>query len=914
MQGLVFIYEEKRSVKNKMFTVRIEERKKTGNIWVPEGPKRVYTARDLQCAGLRIIDKQLFSMAFKSETDVRQREGRFFSADQEYTLFRISPYDLKAFFDGCVRSKVLCQKDGSPVRFKYVGMTVPEIAFTDSGNGFVPAVFLGRRKLDDSSYEMISNPVRVMSGMQVYELPRDLPVTIMKNMISGRIIPYGEYETILKDLAQYAGKLDLRLPGKKKITIRNASVTPVFDIDKSMRFADLKFIYEGFGLFAMGDKREVILNHEKNLELIRNFPKEGAFRNQLEECGVIYRSANRSKWFIPAGKREQILYKLQKNGYRIRLEGIPLKLDIQIAWDIRVTDDMLSVGGAVQYGKGSTDMESILDAYLENQRWFDLPGGVAGYIPESLTKDLTLLEQRGDFGDDDIRFEAYDFSFVAEIFREKKNVIQDKAFGQYLSLLEDIADDRRQIEIPKSLKAELRPYQKTGFNWLAGLLRFGFSGVLADDMGLGKTIQVLALLLYLKEKRTAHHLTLLIVPKTLIWNWESEIKKFAPHLNIKIHTGPGRDKAFAGLSSVDMVITSYGIIRQDITLLERVSWDLLVLDEAQAIKNPTAKISLSVRSLKSSVRLALTGTPIENRPLDLWSLFDFLMPDFLGDKDSFQQTYEQQDENSLNTLGILTAPFILRRMKKQVCKELPVKTEITMRCDFSEEQKACYDDILLNGKRRLSDTDSSGGKSSSGSQSMQILTVLLRLRQAACHPSLVPNTVSYKGSSGKFDAILETALEILDGGYKILIFSQFVAHLELVREMFEEHEIEHHSLYGSTRKRKEVIDRFKHSQNPCVFLISLKTGGVGLNLTEAGYVFLLDPWWNPAIENQAIDRSHRIGQENPVTVYRFLTKDSVEENVNRLKERKQQIEKAVLQHSDIQDIPLSEKELLELIN
>ncbi|MCG8635988.1 MAG: DEAD/DEAH box helicase [Desulfobacterales bacterium] len=902
MQGLVFIYEEKRSVKNRMFTVRLEERKKNGNTWVPAGPERVYTARDLQGPGLRIIDKELFSMAFKSETDLRQLEGRFFSADQEYTLFRISPYDLRTFFNRCARTNLLCGKEGGPVRFKYKGTTIPEVVFTDTGNGVVPGVFLNGRQLDGSSYEMVSNPVRVMSGNTVYELPRDLPVKIIRGLIKGGKKSYDEYEALLKTLSQYAGKLDLRLPGKKKKTIRRLTGTPVFDIDRSFRSADLGFMYEGFGLFAMGDKRTVVFNHEKNLELHRNLVEEDGFQDQLKTCGVMYRPANRRKWFIPEGKKEEILYRLHKKGFCLRLAGKPLRIDIRVAWDIRVTKGEISVGGAVRYGKDRAGLDNILDAFLEGQHWFDLPGGSAGYIPALLAGDLTRLEHRGDFGDDDIRFAPHDFSFVAEVFNGKSDVSRDRAFDGYLSFLRETARGRHRIESPASLTAELRPYQKTGFNWLAGLQQFGFSGILADDMGLGKTIQVLALVLYLKERDPASFLTLVIVPKTLIWNWESEIKKFAPSLNIKIHAGPGRDKALPAVSDADMVITSYGIVRQDITLLKQVSWDLVVLDEAQAVKNPDAEISRSVKSLKSSTRLALTGTPIENRPLDLWSLFDFLMPGFLGDKAAFKRRYEKQD--SLDTLGILTAPFILRRMKKEVCKELPLKTEITIHCSFTDAQKACYDDILMKGRHQLS-----GGDASGGNRSVQILTILLRLRQAACHPSLVPGAAP--GPSGKLDAVLETALDILGGGHKILIFSQFVAHLELVREMFEARGVEHYTLYGSTGKRKAMIRRFKASPNPSVFLISLKTGGVGLNLTEAGYVFLLDPWWNPAAENQAIDRSHRIGQENPVTVYRFITRGSVEENVNRLKQKKRQIEKAVLQHGG--DIRIPEKELLELI-
>ncbi|MCG8617294.1 MAG: DEAD/DEAH box helicase, partial [Desulfobacterales bacterium] len=571
----------------------------------------------------------------------------------------------------------------------------------------------------------------------------------------------------------------------------------------------------------------------------------------------------------------------------------------------------ISVDGIVHSGGKKTDPENLLDAYLSEQPWFDLPNGACAFIPGRLSRELDRLSLRGDFRDDDIRFEHWDFSFLAAVFQNKDGKAErlpgDEVYHAYISFLNKMQDATGHPPVLATLEARLRPYQKIGYAWLTGLIQHGFGGILADDMGLGKTIQVLALLLHLKEKgrqSKSMSTTLLIVPKTLIWNWESEIKRFAPSLSTTIHTGPARDKHFSGCPTSDLVITSYGIVRRDIDALRRISWDLLILDEAQAVKNPDAQISKSVRRLNASNRLALTGTPIENRPLDLWSLFDFLMPGFLGDKTSFQDTYARQSTDALNLLGSLTAPFILRRMKSQVCTELPKKTEITQFCGFNEEQRQYYDDLMNRARDWLTGDN----------QPIQLLTLLLRLRQAACHPALVSGADVYRGSSGKFDAMIETAANILEGGHKILIFSQFVSLLDLVKQELETRGMPYYELYGSTRQREKVVQRFKRSDAPCVFLISLKAGGVGLNLTEAGYVFLLDPWWNPAVENQAIDRSYRIGQENPVTVYRFITKDSVEEKVNRLKERKRRVGETVLDHGEFKDTPFSTEELRMLIS
>ncbi|WP_321492836.1 DEAD/DEAH box helicase [uncultured Desulfobacter sp.] len=913
MQGIVFIYEESRSVKNKALTVRIEERRKKGSIWIPEGPKKVYTARDLQRPGLTIPDKALFSMAFKSETDFRQMEARFFSSDQEYTLFRICPYDLKVFLDRCNNKGLLCKKDGRPIRFQYFKNTIPEIIFTDSGKNFDVSFSLNGHKGSDSCYETPSDPVRIISGTRVYELAKGLPVTVIKDLIGGKTIPYQELDRALEALSRYAGKLTLDIPGRPKKQEYHASCTPILDFDPDLAHANLGFEYKGIGFLPMTDTRKVLLNHETNLELHRNFSQEQKYRDLLKSHGAVFITNAPKDCFIPETKRETLLYKAQRQGIGLKISGHRLILDIRVNWEIKTKNHDILVGGTVCYQSKQTGMENILDACLCKEPWFDLPGGLKGFIPKGLARDFEHLELRGDFRDDTIRFDNHDLSFLAQFIDNKKNVVRDQVFGRYLAFLKDKCSADHSAKVPQTLKAELRAYQKTGFAWLQGLSEFGFCGILADDMGLGKTVQVLAFLLDAKERSKGCHTSLVIVPRTLIWNWKSEAQRFAPDLRLLVYAGASRNKLLSGFSDADLVITSYGLVRQDKDRLSRIAWDLVILDEAQAIKNPDSQISESVKSLKASNRLSLTGTPIENHPLDLWSQFDFLMPGFLGDKTQFQAIYAGRDPEALNRLKTLTAPFILRRMKKQVCKELPEKTEITLFCDFSQEQKTCYDNILENGKLKLAEN-----QEKQDSRTMQILTLLLRLRQAACHPALVTGTnpganIRSEESSRKFELVLETARKIIESGYKILIFSQFVTLLELVDKMFDAHGIKRFSLYGRTVNRQEQILGFKESPEPCVFLISLKAGGVGLNLTEAGYVFLLDPWWNPAVENQAMDRSHRIGQENPVTVYRFITKNSVEENISRLQARKKAMGKAVLGHKGALDASFSEQELVELI-
>ncbi|MCP4688097.1 MAG: DEAD/DEAH box helicase, partial [Desulfobacterales bacterium] len=341
-----------------------------------------------------------------------------------------------------------------------------------------------------------------------------------------------------------------------------------------------------------------------------------------------------------------------------------------------------------------------------------------------------------------------------------------------------------------------------------------------------------------------------------------------------------------------------------------IQWNYLILDEAQYIKNPRAQTTRAIKKIPSNHRLSMTGTPVENSPVDLWSQFDFLMPGFLGGLKNFKERCAADARGTLEELRKSTGPFILRRLKSQVCRELPLKTEITRFCDFAEEQKRLYDQTLLAGREGI---EKKKRDDAHQPLAVHMLTLLLRLRQIACHPSLVPDAGPGPRDSGKQEEVMRAAGEILAEGHKMLIFSQFTAHLKLMRKSFEAARFKTYYLAGETRNRIEVIERFNNSEEPCVFFISLKAGGLGLNLTNANYVFLLDPWWNPAVENQAIDRCHRIGQENPVTVYRFITKGSIEEKVSAMKEVKKRMERAVITEADIDAVPLSEEALARLL-
>jgi SNF2 family DNA or RNA helicase len=441
---------------------------------------------------------------------------------------------------------------------------------------------------------------------------------------------------------------------------------------------------------------------------------------------------------------------------------------------------------------------------------------------------------------------------------------------------------------PRAFRGELREYQRVGLGWLRFLRKFGFGGCLADDMGLGKTVQVLALL---AGKRNGP--ALVVVPRSLVFNWKAEAAKFAPTLKVLDHTGPARDKTGAGFKDVDVVLTTYGTLRNDATAFAGFRFDTCVLDESQAAKNATTETAKAVRVVQADHRLAVSGTPVENHLGELWTLFDFLNPGMLGRAvpvGGGAGSVRNPDAETREFLAKALRPFILRRTKDQVAPDLPAKTEQTVYCELEPVQQRLYDELRDHYRRTLlARVDAVGLQRSK----IQVLEALLRLRQAACHPGLI-DTRRTGEASAKLDVLLPQLRELAESGRKALVFSQFTSLLAIVRARLDAEGLTYEYLDGRTRDRAERVERFQADPACRLFLVSLKAGGVGLNLTAAEYVFLLDPWWNPAVEAQAIDRTHRIGQSRPVFAYRLIARGTVEEKVLALQQSKRDLADAIL--------------------
>mgnify|MGYP001767077093 FL=1 len=446
---------------------------------------------------------------------------------------------------------------------------------------------------------------------------------------------------------------------------------------------------------------------------------------------------------------------------------------------------------------------------------------------------------------------------------------------------------------PQTFHASMRPYQLAGYEWFYFLKKFKFGGCLADDMGLGKTVQTLALLQ--KEKECSeHHPSLVIVPTSLLFNWQREAEKFAPALQVLCYHGNGRAKYKDIMTMADVVLTSYGTVLRDIGMLSKINFHYIILDEAQVIKNPSAHISQALRQLRSTYRLALSGTPIENNLSELWSMFSFINPGMLGSFRNFATNFIKPIEKEMNdqaadVLRRLLFPYILRRTKQQVAKELPPKNEIVMYAEMLPKQKMIYDITREMYRGKIED---SFEKEGSDRTRFQILEGMLRLRQICCHPQMMDP--SFTGDSGKFRLIEESIIDVTSEGHRILVFSQFVKALEIMKQRIAEKGIHSEILTGSTPDRQKVVDRFQKENGAPVFFISLKAGGTGLNLTAADYVIHMDPWWNPSAENQASDRAYRIGQTRTVFVYKMITKDSIEERVLEMQQRKQHLMHSII--------------------
>ncbi len=566
------------------------------------------------------------------------------------------------------------------------------------------------------------------------------------------------------------------------------------------------------------------------------------------------------------------------------------------------------------------ELKEFFESLKQRKKYHRLKDGsfvnLSGMEIDQIGNLLEQLDVEGENIDEEgnISLPAYSAMYLDQIIDNYDRIECEKG-ASYQELLEDILKPKSvNVEVPELIQADLRPYQVVGFKWLYILADNHLGGILADDMGLGKTLQTITYIALCLEQNP-EAMFLVVAPTSLVFNWQEEFEKFAPSIKTVIVEGTPEERLeqINHAKEFHVVISSYPLIRRDIEHYGQYEFHTMFIDEGQFIKNPQSQNAKSVKQVAARHKFALTGTPIENSLSELWSLFDFIMPNYLYTHNRFVEKFEkpimkESDEAVLDDLGKHIEPFILRRMKKDVLTELPDKIEVKMMAEMTEEQEKVYQAYLQNIKQELSLEISKNGIEKSR---IQILAALTRLRQICCHPSTFVE--NYEGGSGKLKLLLQIVSDILENGHRILIFSQFTSMLELIAEELKKQEIDYFYLSGGTKvkERKEYVMQFNEGERS-VFLISLKAGGTGLNLVGADVVIHYDPWWNPAVEEQATDRVYRIGQKKSVQVIRLLTKNTIEEKIDKLQKRKKQLSDSVIKSKEVFINQLSREELEEL--
>ncbi|MBE6122556.1 MAG: helicase [Erysipelotrichaceae bacterium] len=695
------------------------------------------------------------------------------------------------------------------------------------------------------------------------------------------------------------------LPPRPKFTVQlDLPVQERISCEASVRYGEAEY-----SLFSEDDP-----------DLVRNVIDENKFRTMLRNTFPGIDMENQNIYL----EGDEAIYSFLKEGIHQlsayaqvmisdRLKGIAVRSAPSMHFGVSFSHDLLQLDMAAE-SMSQSEIAEILSRYDRKRKYYRLKSGDFVELDEnfdsiySAVQDLQLTGKELRSGHAEMPlYRAMYLDSLRE--SESMSIARDQLFSDLLSRIRNV--EKKEYTVPSHLEPVIRDYQRKGFSWLCSLRDLGFGALLADEMGLGKTLQVIAMLGEWKNRKR----TLIVCPSSLVYNWANEIRKFAPGMKYEIISGPAniRHELIRRTSENDVLITSYTLLQKDLNVYNEMTFDCQIIDEAQYIKNPATNNARSVKSVHSGFRVALTGTPIENRLSELWSIFDYLMPGLLNSYQSFRLNYElpimaDQDEDAFARLRKIASPFILRRMKTDVLQDLPPKMEEVIYAPLEEEQRDIYQASVMNLRNHLSNQSDQEFRENR----IEILAELTRLRQICCTPQLLYN--HYRGNSAKEDTCIELLKSAVESGHKVLLFSQFTTMLDVLIRRIRKEGISFHLLTGSTpqAERMHMVESFDTDDVP-LFLISLKAGGTGLNLTAADIVIHYDPWWNTAVENQASDRAHRIGQKNVVTVYRLILQDTIEERIIELQNTKKELAGKILSDERMSSASLSRSELLELL-
>lgn len=670
----------------------------------------------------------------------------------------------------------------------------------------------------------------------------------------------------------------------------------------------LEFIYEGESHTPLS-ANDVRTNAQNNdLFFIKDIKFEQQILDAIEQNDktLDIKHENYYSFDLELKDLNTFIEMASKLKIEVRTQGYKVKSYSTPNVTISSNSDWFEIKGSISFENEKTvSMPQIIKLKALDNNFLILGDGSIGVTPTKWIKRVTKIAQLSTKEENRFKFNRAQ-AMIFDFLLEDSQVQSDETYKEIIKSLKKF-DKVKDVKCSKNFNGELREYQRDGLNWLNFLFEFGIGGCLADDMGLGKTIQVLAHLQRIQElnKKKCH---LIVVPKSLMHNWKEESKKFTPNFKVLIYEGSKRQSHIDSFEEYDLVIMTYAVMRMDIKILKDYRFGYCVIDEAQNIKNTSTLVAKASYLIQSDYKLALTGTPIENSIKELFSIFKFLIPALLPK--AYASGRVKSNEQSMSAILKGLIPFILRRTKEQVLKDLPQKVESYIYCDFEKEQAVIYKDMKKFYQQSLTKKIKTDDMNKS---KIHILEALLRMRQISCHPGLV-NEEYLKLESSKVKVLIENIVPLIQSKQKVLVFSQFTSFLKIIKDKLHEKNIETSYLDGQTTKRQNVIEDFKTNDKKSVFLISLKAGGVGLNLTEASYCFLVDPWWNPAIEAQAIDRIHRIGQKKKVFAYRLITRDSVEEKILKLQKSKLNVSDKIMATDQSFLKQLSKEDLSFLLN
>jgi len=724
-------------------------------------------------------------------------------------------------------------------------------------------------------------------------------------------VPWDHSELLISQLLASTSDFNIELPEELQFEKIGGVLSQSHLIVRKPRYAyrestplevEVLFHYGASKINAF-DARPGLWERERRRFLERDRETEASALSELTKLGfkLLLDYENNQRLELTPKKLPHAVRALIEKGWKVEAEGKLYRDASTSSFSVSSGIDWFELHGGLDFGDGlQVKLPELLGALRRGESMIALSDGTVGLLPEEWLQRYGLLASLGHVEGDHLWFRQTQAGVLDALLAAHQEIACDETFARVREQWQNFRGITP-VDEPSGFVGTLREYQREGLGWFEFLRRFKFGGCLADDMGLGKTVQVLALLESRRQQEGSLP-SLVVVPRSLVFNWQQEVARFTPNLRLLIHSGAERTKGTAHFENYDLIIITYGTLRRDAVHFQNFEFDFVILDEAQAIKNAKTESAKAVRLLKSRHRLALSGTPVENHLGELWSLFDFLNPGMLGAASVFQLSTggpNAPDDETRKLLSRALRPFLLRRTKQQVAPELPEKLEQTIYCEMEEAQRRQYNELRdFYRASLLKKIESVGIKGAK----IQILEALLRLRQAACHPGLLKESNGRGESAGndedeasaKLSLLLPQLAEVTEEGHKALVFSQFTSFLSIVRQRLDREGIAYEYLDGKTRDRQSPVERFQNDPDCKLFLISLKAGGQGLNLTAAEYVFLLDPWWNPAVESQAIDRAHRIGQTRHVFAYRLITRDTVEEKVLSLQSHKRALADAII--------------------